>query len=411
MLTLRIALRYLFSRKTHSAVNVISMISAIGVAVATMAIVCVLSVFNGFSELALDKISYIAPDLRIEPAKGKIIYNSDSLVTSLKKLDEVAIAAPTLEEKGLLIYDSNQLPVNLKGITPDYSTITGIDSLIKSDGEFILFDSIRGDLAVLSVGVAINLNARPSIDNPLEVYIPNRLGRYNPANPTASFRSDTLLVGGVYQSEQAEYDTDIALLPLDVMRNLLDYPDEATAIEIKAANPRNINSTKHAIEKAMSEEYVVKTRLQQQEQSFKMIKVEKWMTFLLLAFILIIASFNIISTLSMLIIEKDSNIRTLYSLGASKTTIRRIFITEGWLISATGGIIGVISGMAICLAQEWWGFIKLGGNHDAMSTDIYPVRVEFIDIISVLILVALIGLFTSLLTSLFMRKRLSSGYN
>lgn len=411
MLTLRIALRYLFSRKTHSAVNVISMISVIGVAVATIAIVCVLSVFNGFSELALDKISHIAPDLRIESSRGKIIADADSLLKVISAIDDVEKAAPTIEEKGLLIYDSNQLPVELKGITQDYSEIKGIDSLVKSDGIFLLNDSLYGDFAILSIGVAINLNARPSTDFPLEVYVPNRLGRYNPANPAASFRSDTLLVGGVYQSEQAEYDTNTALVPLDMMRSLLDYPCEATAIEVKVADSQSTEKVKKAIAQQLSGEYTVKNRLQQQEQSFKMIEVEKWITFVLLAFILIIASFNIISTLSMLIIEKDSNIRTLYSLGATKTAIRRIFIMEGWLISAAGGIFGIIVGVAMCLAQEWWGFIKLGGNHDAMSTDIYPVKVEFVDIVSVLLLVALIGLFTSLLTSVFMRKRLSQGDN
>lgn len=411
MLTLRIALRYLFSRKTHSAVNVISMISVIGVAVATIAIVCVLSVFNGFSELALDKISHIAPDLRIESSRGKIIADADSLLKVISATDGVEKAAPTIEEKGLLIYDSNQLPVELKGITQDYSEITGIDSLVKSDGIFLLNDSLYGDFAILSIGVAINLNARPSTDFPLEVYVPNRLGRYNPANPAASFRSDTLLVGGVYQSEQAEYDTNTALVPLDMMRGLLDYPCEATAIEVKVADSQSTEKVKKAIAQKLSGEYTAKDRLQQQEQSFKMIEVEKWITFVLLAFILIIASFNIISTLSMLIIEKDNNIRTLYSLGATKTAIRRIFIMEGWLISAAGGIFGIIVGVAMCLAQEWWGFIKLGGNHDAMSTDIYPVKVEFVDIVSVLLLVALIGLFTSLLTSVFMRKRLSQGDN
>lgn len=411
MLTLRIALRYLFSPKTHSAVNVISMISVIGVAVATMAIVCVLSVFNGFSELAFDKISQIAPDLRIEPAKGKIIANGDSIIAEIRPINGIEAIAPTLEEKGLLICDEHQLPVSLKGVEQEYSAITGIDSLVKSDGEFILSDSLYGEFAVLSIGVAINLNARPSMVHPLEVYVPNRYGRYNPANPTASFKSDTLLVSGVYQSEQAEYDTDIALLPLNVMRELLDYPAEATAIEIKVDNQKNVEAVKRAITDKLSSDYIVKDRLQQQEQSFKMIEVEKWITFVLLAFILIIASFNIISTLSMLIIEKDNNIRTLYSLGATKTSIRRIFITEGWLISATGGIFGTLLGVIVCLAQEWWGFIKLGGNHEAMTTDIYPVRVEMTDIVSVLLLVALIGLFTSLLTSVFMRKRLSQGCN
>lgn len=406
MLTLRIALRYLVSKKTHSAVNVISGISVVGVAVATMAIVCVLSVFNGFSDVAASRLSLLSPDLRVESKAGKTIADADSLCRLIAALPGVAAAAPTVEEHGLAIYNDRQTPVTLKGVTADYPAITQIDSIVKSDGQFMTADPVLGSFATLSVGAAIELGARPGFIDRLKVYAPRRLGRINPANPMSSFRSDSLLVGGVFQAEQTEFDTDIILIPLEMSRNLLDYTTEATAIEIKtSATP---GAVKTALVNLLGPGYVVKNSIEQQEQSFKMISVEKWITFFLLAFILIIASFNIISTLSMLIIEKDANIHTLYSLGASQKMISRIFVLEGWLISLLGGVAGIVLGVILCLAQQWGGFITLGGNHEAMTITAYPVRLEAADLVAVFLLTALIGWLTSMVTSFIMRRRLSS---
>ena len=406
MLTLRVALRYLISKKTHSAVNVISLISMIGVAVATIAIVCVLSVFNGFTELAKSKISQLSPDLRIESVSGKVIQSADSLTGILRTLPEVATAAPTIEEHALAIYSGRQKPVMMKGVTEAYDTITSIRSIVKEDGAWMLSDPEYGDFATLSVGVAIDLEAHPGFYRAIDLYVPRRTGRINPANPAASFRTDSLLVGGVFQTEQAEFDTDLILVPLDVTRRMLDYTDEATAIEVRLAPGVSTTKGEKAITEALGDGVTVKDRIHQQEQSFKMISIEKWITFFLLAFILIIASFNVISTLSMLIIEKDDNIRTLYALGASRGTISRIFILEGWLISLFGGILGIVLGVALCLAQEWGGFIKLGGDHAAMTIDVYPVKVAMPDLLAVIALVALVGWLTSTLTAVIMRQRL-----
>lgn len=406
MLTLRVALRYLISRKNHSAVNVISLISMTGVAVATMAVVCVLSVFNGFTELAKSKISQLSPDLRIESREGKVIHGADSLTSIIRRLPEVATAAPTIEEHALAIYSGRQMPVVMKGVTEAYDTITEIRPIVKDDGTWILSDSIYGDFATLSVGVAITLEAHPGFYRSLDLYVPRRTGRINPANPAASFRSDSLLVGGVFQTEQAEFDTDLILLPLAATRRMLDYTDEATAIEVSLAPGISDSKGAKALRQMLGDNFYVKDRIHQQEQSFKMISIEKWITFFLLAFILIIASFNVISTLSMLIIEKDDNIHTLYALGASRGMISRIFILEGWLISLSGGIIGIIAGVALSLAQQWGGFIKLGGDHAAMTIDAYPVKVAIPDLIAVIALVALVGWLTSALTAIIMRQRL-----
>ncbi len=406
MLTLRIALRYLISHKAHTAVNVISLISVAGVAVATMAIVCVLSVFNGFTKLATSKLSLLSPDLRIESVRGKTIADADSLTAALRRLACVATVAPTVEEHALAIYAGKQMPVVIKGVTEAYDTITDIRGTVKEDGTFLLEDPDYGRFATLSVGAAINLEAHPGFYDRLNIYVPRRAGRINPANPSASFRSDSLLVGGVFQSEQLEFDTDLIIIPLPVARNLLDYTSEATAVEVKLVPGVSADEGAAAISTVVPDSIIVKDRLHQQEQSFKMISIEKWITFFLLAFILIIASFNVISTLSMLIIEKDDNISTLYALGASRGMISRVFILEGWLISLTGGLIGIALGVILSLAQQWGGFIKLGGDHAAMSIDVYPVQLVFGDILVVLALVALTGWLTSTLTAVIMRQRL-----
>ena len=206
--------------------------------------------------------------------------------------------------------------------------------------------------------------------------------------------------------DQAEFDTDMVIVPLSTMKHLLGYHDEASAIEIKVAPGYDIDKTMQSIKDILGNKLSVKDRLHQQEESFRMISVEKWITFFLLAFILVIASFNVISTLSMLVIEKEESIRTLSALGASKHMLSTIFLIEGWLISLIGGILGVAVGVALCFAQQSFGFIKLGGNHDMMTTDIYPVKVEFPDILAVLLLVAVLGGLTSTVTSIFTRQRL-----
>lgn len=407
MVAFRIALRYLFSKKTHSAVNIISYISVAGVTLATMAIVCVLSVFNGFTDLALKQISSIAPDLRVEAVKGKTIANADSVAEIIRtEVKGIELAEPTIEERALAIYDGRQMPVRAKGVTDAYDRISSISRLTKDDGAFLTEDSVFGKFATLSVGVALGLDSRPGFEQRLELYAPKRQGRINPANPSKAFRSDSLTVGGVYQMDQAEFDTDMVIVPLSTMKHLLGYHDEASAIEIKVAPGYDIDKTMQSIKDILGNELSVKDRLHQQEESFRMISVEKWITFFLLAFILVIASFNVISTLSMLVIEKEESIRTLSALGASKHMLSTIFLIEGWLISLIGGILGVAVGVALCFAQQSFGFIKLGGNHDMMTTDIYPVKVEFPDILAVLLLVAVIGWLTSTVTSIFTRQRL-----
>ncbi len=400
---LKIALRYLFSKKTHSAVNVISIISVAGVAVATMAIVCVLSVFNGFYGLAESYLSRLDPEIKITSTNGKVIENADSLISILNEIPNIKYAVPTIEEQALAMYGPQQMPVKIKGIPNNYNDITSLSDII-IDGNYPIEDSIF-NYATMSIGTAVELNAHPGYYQTLNIYTPRRKGRINTANPMSAFKADTLMVGAVFQLEQMEYDNNVIFIPLKNARKLLDYTTQATAIEIKTINTENSGQTISEITDLLGPDYTIKNRIQQQEQSFRMIEVEKWITFLLLVFILIIASFNIISTMSMLIIEKQDNTYTFTALGATPQLINQIFILEGWLISIIGGIIGIIIGIILCLIQQYGEIIKLGGNHNAMNIDSYPVKVEFSDIAIVFILVIFTGIITAITTSLFSRNR------
>lgn len=404
MFTLRVALRYLFSKKTHNAVNVISTISIIGVAVATMAIVCVLSVFNGFTDLATAKISQLAPDLRVESTEGKTIASPDSLLRAIRAIEGVAAAAPTIEEHALAIYGDRQMPVLMKGVTEAFDTITQLRSTIKEDGTFLLTDSGYGDFATLSVGAAIGLQAHPGVMRALTLNVPRRTGRINPANPAAAFRSDSLLVGGVFQTEQAEFDTDLVLIPLSAARQLLDYELEATAIEIKVSDGADTDRTGHRIAEALGDGFDVKNRVRQQDQSFKMIEVEKWITFFLLAFILIIASFNIISSLSMLVLEKQSSLSTLSAMGMNRRQIGKVFFWESIFVSLAGGISGIATGIILVFLQERFGLIKIAGGGAITA---YPVALEWSDVGITLIPVAAIGAVTAVITDTFARSRIN----
>ena len=384
MVSLRIALRYLFSKKSHNAVNIISLISLAGVAVATMATVCVLSVFNGFSDLASSLLSRLDPDLKITATNGKVITNADSLARAVENIDGVELALPTIQDQALAIFRNYQMPVTLKGVPHHYDSLTQLPQVI-IDGQYIDSDSTVA-YATLSAGAAIGLKATPHIYDCLGIYTPRRKGRINPANPLSAFRSDTLAVGAVFQVNQAEYDTDMIIVPL-------------------STHPGTIAPLAHCISTAIGDQYEVKDRLQPQRHPFRMIEIEQWVTFLMLAFILIIASFNIISTLSMLVIEKSDNIATLRALGASQPMISRIFTLQGWLISIVGGIAGIIIGTALSLAQQYGRFIKLSGDPMTLTTDAYPVRLAPFDLVIVMVVVIVIGFITAQTTALFTRNR------
>lgn len=392
MVSLRIALRYLFSRKSHNAVHVISVISMAGVAVATAAIVCVLSVFNGFSDLAYSHLSLIDPQLKIVPVQGKVIERADSLCTLVRNIDKVKISAPAISEQALAIYGERQMPVTLMGVPDSYPQIVDVENAL-IDGGWMLNDTLTGQqCAVMSVGSAISLGARPGYDELLALYVPRRVGRISQANPMASFRSDSLWVAGVFEVGQSDYDNSLVFISLSGARQLLEFTTEASSVNIRLHENVDVAEAQHDISEAVGPQYKVANRLEQQQNSFRMIKVEKWISFLMLAFILIIASFNVVSTLSMLIIEKRDNMATLRALGAVPSQISGIFFFEGWLISVVGGLSGILLGVALVAAQQWGGFIKLSADPNQLSVTEYPVHLMATDLLWVLLLVVSVGL-------------------
>lgn len=404
-LSFNIALRYLRAKKGHTAVNIISIISVLGVVVTTAALICVLSVFNGFHDLIKEKLSTVDPDIAITATMGKTIANADSVVRVAQAIPGVEMAMPVVEDNALAIFADYSMPLRLKGVPKDYNRLTGIDSVIV-EGDFLLEDEVSR-YAVLGVGPAVNLNARAGSLRMLQLYAPQRRGQVDLNDPMNAFTEDSVFVAGIFMVQQKDFDNDMIFAPIDLARELFDYTTEATQVELKLARGASEQAVMDQLNAQLGESYTVKNRMMQQDASFRLVNMEKWITFLLLAFILVIATFNVISTLSLLIIEKDESIRTFRSLGATDKQITRIFVTEGWLIALVGAVAGVALGLVLCLCQQQFGWLKLSVRPDAVIVNAYPVSVVWTDVLVVFMLVAAVGLVTSLVTSLMMRRRLN----
>lgn len=388
-LSLKIAIRYLFSKKSHSAINIISMVSICGVAVTTMALICTLSVYNGFQDLIASLYSSLDPQIKITPATGKTLSLQDPSIKSLTEWQEIDAIAPVIEENALLIYRNRQMPVLLKGVPDNYTRVSNIDSILL-DGNFFLKDSIA-NYATIGVGVANRLEVGAHYVYPLFVYTPKRKAKVNLANPSNAFNEDRMFATAVFSVNQPEYDDQMVIVPLDMATKLFDYSHQASALEIKLKPGTNEKRTISSLSEHLGEDYLVKDRMMQQESSFRMMQIEKWMTFLILAFILMIATFNVIGSLSMLIIDKQNDIKTLQNLGADEKLISRIFLTEGWLISAIGAGTGLIAGIFLCWLQQEYGLLRLGQTSGAFIVDAYPIHLLWSDAFAVLAIVTLLG--------------------
>ena len=384
--------------------NIISLISVCGVVVATAALVCVLSVFNGFSQLVGSKLAVLDPDLTITAASGKAIDHADAVVQKVNEIGGVEWALPVIEDNALASVMSRQLPVRLEGVPHNYGNVVTIDSAI-IDGE-VMFGNEYVQYAVLGVVPAITLDMRPGFADMIYLYAPQRTGRVNVANPATAFRTDSVMVAGVFQIEQEKYDRDVIFVSIDLARRIFKYPHQATSIEVRLAPDAKEHAVMSAISEALGAKFVVRNRLMLEDEAFRMINIEKWVSFLLLAFILVIATFNVIGALSLLIIEKQDSIGIFRSLGATNKQIRSIFIMEGWVISLSGAVLGVVLGLVLCSLQEHFGLITMQSNSALLLVDAYPVVVVWYDILIVFALVAAVGLFTSMVTSLIMRRLL-----
>lgn len=401
-LPIAIALRYLISKKAHKVVNIISAISIAGVAVATAAIVVVLSVFNGFENLSERQLSKINPDIRISPASGKVIANADSIAASIANIAGIKAALPVISERAMLVDRHTHLPVVFKAIPEGYEAVMNLDSML-IDGEYYqMLDSLPA--IQLSIGAANRSGLRPFYGETAELYVPRRIGRINPANPAASFRNNRFAVTAVYETEYAEEDNDRVIIPLWAARQLLGYDSEATSIDIAVDSDATIDEVVAAVSNSIGSQYITSDRRMLEENSYRMIEIEKWVTFMMLVFILLIATFNIISALSLLIAEKKDDATTLRSIGASKNLIRRIFIYQGFVITVAGGLIGIVVGVALSLIQQIFGVIKLAGDPAALTIDVYPVAVKPADVLVVMAAVILVALLTSQITRIFTKN-------
>lgn len=398
-----IARRYLFSKKSHNAINIISMVSVCGVVVATIALVCALSVYNGFNDLVEGMFGSFDPVLKITPRSGKVFDPASPQMQQVRNLPEVLAFGEVLQENALVRYHERQQVATIKGVDDTFEKLTQIDSVL-IDGQFILQDEVT-DYANMGVRLATLLGVKANYSSPLEIYVPKRDEKVNLTNPASSFNLEYAYIGSVYMTNQQVYDEGFMIVPISLARKLFRYEKEVTAVELGLRPDTNVESVKKEIKAILGDHYLVHDRYEQQAASFKMMQVEKWMTFLILCFILSIALFNVVGSLLMLMIEKQDDVRTLRNMGADDRLIRRIFLFEGWMISGFGAFIGITIGLILCLLQQEYGLISLGQADGAFIIDAYPVRVEAFDILTVLATVLGIGFLAAWYPVRYMSKK------
>ncbi len=405
-LPLYIAKRYLFSKKSHHAINIISGISVCGVALATMALVCTLSVFNGFRDLVGSSFTAFDPPLKVVPAHGKVFRAAEVPLGQLSALPDVEVVTRELEENAMVQYKEKQAMVVIKGVDDSFRQLTPIDSILYGRGELVLHDEVV-EYGVMGIQLVSVLGSGISFVDPLTVYAPKRNGQVNLANPSSGFNSDYLFSPGVvFAVNQQKYDGSYILTSLNFARRLFDYDDELSSIGIKLKEGADLSRSKKQIETLLGEDFCVYDRYQQQADIFRVMEIEKLISYAFLTFILIIACFNVIGSLSMLILDKKQDVRTLRNLGANARLIERIFLFEGWLITLCGALAGILLGLLLCWAQIRFGLLRLGSSADSFIVDAYPVRVELFDVLLIFVTVVVVGLLSVWYPVRYLSRRL-----
>ena len=388
-----IAKRYLFSKKSHNAINVISGVSVCGVALATLAMVCTLSVFNGFRDLVATMFTAFDPELKITSVNGKVFDSEDERIQSIRQWPEVEVFSCSLEDNAMVQYKGRQAMVVIKGVEDNFNQLTAIDSILYGRGELILHDEVV-DYAIPGIELVSVLGTGIRFLNPLEVFAPKRGAKINVANPTTSFQTDYLHSSGlVFAVNQQKYDASYILTSLSFARNLFQYDTEVSSVELKLLPGANFSQVKDKIEDLLGSDFKVQDRYEQQLDTYRIMEVEKLISYIFLTFILLIACFNVIGSLSMLIIDKRKDVETLRNLGADNKLVYRIFLFEGCLISFIGALVGVALGLVLCLIQQEFGILSLGNGDmaGAFVVDAYPVSVQWGDVCLVLITVLLVS--------------------
>jgi len=386
-----IARRYLFSKKSTNVINIISAISVIGVAVTTMALVVTLSVFNGFHDLVATFFTSFDPQLKVTPVMGKTAPADDPILTQIRQLPQVEVATETIEDNALAIFNDKQAMVVIKGVEENFSELTHITEILYGDGNYEL-EAANLQYGTLGLRLAATLGTGARWDGFLHVYAPKRAGQMDMGTPEEAFVEDSLLSPGVvFNVHQAKYDKSYILTSLGFARSLFEQQGMVSALELRLKAGSDIDKVKAEMRQIAGSKYRVEDRYEQQADTFRIMKIEKFIAYIFLTFILIVACFNIIGSLSMLIIDKKDDVVTLRNLGASDRQIIRIFLFEGRLISALGAIIGIAIGLLLCWMQQTFGLIKLGSTSGNFIIDAYPVSVHPTDIILVFITVLAVG--------------------
>ena len=386
-----IARRYLFSKKSTHAINVISGISIVGVTVATMALVVTLSVFNGFHDLVASFLTSFDPQLKVTPVKGKTVAADDPRLARIRQLPQVDVATECLEDQALAVYNDHQAMVTLKGVDDNFDQLTHIGEILIGDGEFELHAADM-HYGIIGVRLADALGTGYTYDRPMKIYAPRREGQLDMTAPEEGFIEDELYSPGVlFSVRQAKYDKGYIITSLGFARRVFEQQGMLSSLELRLKPGSNFDAVKHEMQQIAGNDFYVKDRFEQQDETFKIMKIEKLIAYVFLTFILIVACFNIIGSLSMLIIDKKDDVVTLRNLGASDKQIARIFLFEGRLISAIGALLGIAIGLLLCWLQQTYGIVKLGSSSGSFVVNAYPVSVHPDDIILIFVTVIIVG--------------------
>lgn len=387
-LPFHIARRYLFSKKSHNAINIISLVSVLGVAAATLAMVCALSVFNGFQQLLFSMYDDFDPDLKIKASEGKTFVLRPDLLESIRQNEKIAQCCECLEENALARYKNSQAGVVVKGVSDNFKELAAFDSTIRA-GRFVL-EEYDIPYATIGIGLANYLGTGNSFIDPISLYAPKRNENVNMLNPAASFKTKRILLCGTFSIYQPEYDECYVIVPLSLARELFGYTDELTSLELRVKEGVSVKQVKRALEKLLGTSFSVQTLAEQKADLYRINRIEKWITYLILCFILLIALFNVIGSLSMLMLEKKKDTIVLSYLGVNQENIRKVFFYEGLMIAFIGALGGILLGTLLCLLQQHFGLLKLG-NGDFV-VDAYPVLIQGGDLLFTLITVLIVSL-------------------
>ncbi len=408
-----IARRYLFSKKSTNAINVISAISVVGVAVASMALVVTLSVFNGFHDMVASLFTQMDPQIKVTPVMGKTAPADDPILTKIRHLPQIEVATECLEDQALAVYKDRQLMVKLKGVEDNFDSLTHIREIL-DDGEgegHGKFELHAADMyyGIPGLGVAYLLGMGYSYDPALKIYAPKREGQLDMSNPTEGFVEDELYSSGaVFSMRQGKYDKNYILTSIQYTRQLFSQDGMLSSLELRLKPGSDFEAVKEQMLELAGDKYYVQDRYEQQEDTFRIMKIEKLIAYIFLTFILVIACFNIIGSLSMLIIDKRNDVLTLRNLGASDQQISRIFLFEGRLISVIGAVLGIAIGLLLCWLQQQYGIVRLGESEGSFIVNAYPVSVHPWDVVLVFLTVIAVGFLAVWYPVRYFSKRLLS---